>query len=66
MATRPLEPDSEWKTPQGTAILLCAIHEIEPSYKVSRQAVTIIYGNAVCREHLEEFLREGRGNGRQL
>jgi hypothetical protein len=45
-----------WHNSDGQVLMLCAIEEMHPLAKGSKQAVTVIGGLAICQDHMEKAI----------
>jgi hypothetical protein len=48
----------EWKSATGVHLQLCAIHEMKGGSDVTKQAITVLGGIAVCREHFQHMVAD--------
>lgn len=54
--------EDEWMAPTGQVLTMCVIHELDYRSTETRQALTVIAGFAVCREHMDgviEYICDG-------
>jgi hypothetical protein len=52
--------NDEWKDANGHHLTLCAIHEMKLGAETTKQAVSILGGIAVCREHFDHMVADLR------
>jgi hypothetical protein len=50
----------EWKSTTGVHLQLCAIHEMKAGGDITKQAITVLGGIAVCREHFSHMITDLR------